>query len=78
MAKRLAVDQYVISVRRDRRDAVRAGWSDALRQINGVVVLGANDRRAQFTAPPEAVGHVRSRLGENFIVEAAVPHSFQR
>ena len=64
--------RYVIAVRPDKRNEVPADWQKKLAAMDGVVVEGAAENRAQFLAGAETMLKVKSLFGEWCRIEETV------
>lgn len=66
--------EWVIAVRRDKRDEVPRDWVDTVRGTPGVSRCGtASAVRMQVTATAAAIASIRERLGAYVIVEPVMP-----
>jgi hypothetical protein len=68
--------RYVAALKRTGAEAPPQDWQDKLSKIRGVSIIGASQRRVQFTAEPEAAERVRSELGDYLHVEELVERRF--
>jgi hypothetical protein len=68
-------DEYVIGIKRERRDDVPADWREIVRGTSGVEVTGdASPVRLQIRASPEAVARLRERLSVYVHIEKVIRH----
>ena len=71
----LIMTQFIVSVRRERRQSAVADWPQVLRGIAGLEIRGdANPNRVQVEATDDAIGEVRQKLGELCHIEAVIVH----
>jgi hypothetical protein len=54
------------------RDQAPSDWQQRLANMHGVSVTGTSEKRAQFTATPEAAEAVKSAFAESFHIEELV------
>jgi hypothetical protein len=72
----VAMDTYIIAIRRDSRDKVPADWLTSLQGISGLTIVGsANPARVQVRATPEAIERVRQRCGDTCYIEPLLEHT---
>lgn len=65
--------QYLIAVRHEAEATVRPDWHEQLAQMEGVSLLSASKRRAQFMATPETADKISALLGNDYLIEEATP-----
>jgi hypothetical protein len=73
----MANQEYILAVRRDRREDVPGDWVDLLDAIEGLSVIGSTGTRAQVLADDAAIGHARDSLGSYLRIERLVLHGVQ-
>lgn len=73
----MATNEYIIAVRRDRRDDVPVDWLEVLTGIDGVSVLGSTPMRAQIVADEPGIERARASLGSYLRIEPAILHHVQ-
>lgn len=67
--------QYVIAVKRERREAAPSNWKQPLRSIAGLRIIGDDDPlRVQVEASDEAIAEVRRVLGHLCHIEPIIRH----
>ena len=70
-------NEYVIALRRDRRDDAPAQWLQRLAEVEGVSVVGSSPRRARVLANDAGIERVRSTLGSYLHIEPVMAHQIQ-
>ena len=67
--------QYLIALKRARRDQAPSDWVDQLREIEDLCFIGeAHAKRVLVEAPPDAIEAVRARHGDYCHVEPLIEH----
>ena len=70
----MANEEWVIAVKRDKREAVPPDWVEVVGGTAGVTrVSGHGPVRVQVCATADAIASIRRRLGEFLIVEPVMP-----
>lgn len=64
---------YLIAVRHEAQAKVQPDWHQQLAQMDGVSLLSASSRRAQFMATPETADKISALLGNDYVIEEATP-----
>ena len=64
--------RYVIAIRPDKKAEAPTDWQRRLGGIDGVVIEGATENRAQFLARPETMLKVKSLFGAWCRIEETV------
>ena len=69
------MDEFIIAVKRDKRQQAPGDLVDLLRTIDGVEVdPDQNSRRLHLHASPEGILKVRQQLGEVCHIEPVIRH----
>ena len=68
-------EDFVIAVKRERREDVPADWIDTVRGTSGVTIIGdASSSRVQVRASAEGVASIRDRLSDYLYIEKVILH----
>jgi hypothetical protein len=69
------MESYIIAVRRDARGRIPELWTNQLKEIDGLTLLGAsNPMRVQVLASPAAIERVREIYGDCCSIEPLIEH----
>jgi hypothetical protein len=67
--------RYIIAIKRERRAAAPADWTEPLRAIQSLHIRGGGEgSRIQVDASEEAIEETRRILGDLCHIEPAIPH----
>ncbi len=70
----MAVDQYVIAIKREARASAPKNWIEIISAVEGTELLGAGPKRMQMRATPEAFKTVRELVGAFCYIEKMIIH----
>jgi len=69
------MQRYIIAIKRERRAAAPADWTEPLRAIEDLQIRGSGaGGRIQVDASEQAIEEARRILGDLCHIEPAIPH----
>lgn len=70
----MAAHEYIVAVRRDRRQDAPPDWLRRLGETEGITVIGSSGRRAQVRGDEEPIERLREAMGSYLHIEPVIPH----
>ncbi|MCZ6861837.1 MAG: hypothetical protein O7I42_16435 [Alphaproteobacteria bacterium] len=69
------MSEYLIAVKRHKRDSAPPNWEEMLSDIQGLILKNAGrSRRVRVDATPEAIDEARKRLSDSCHIEPVMHH----
>ena len=69
------MSEYLIAVKREKRNSVNPHWEEILSGIRGLILKSSGRRRrVRVDATPEAIEEARARLADICYVEPVMDH----
>jgi len=72
-----AAKTYAVAVKGHGTAPAPSNWLESLKQIEGVAIVGASERRAVIEATDEAIAQIREELSQDLHIERLVDRSPQ-
>lgn len=69
-----SVAQYVLAIKRERRDSAPPDWLERVQNVPGVDVLGASAIRVTIEAEQTAIEELAEDIGSFCIIEPLISH----
>jgi hypothetical protein len=73
----MATNEYIVAVRRDRREDTPPDWVQQIGAIDGVSVVGSTGKRAQVAADAAGIARLRENFGSQILIEPVITHHAQ-
>lgn len=73
----MATNEYIVAVRRERREDTPADWVQQIGAIDGVSVVGSTEKRAQVAADAVGIAQLRQDFGSRILIEPVITHHTQ-
>jgi hypothetical protein len=73
----MATSEYIVAVRRERREDTPADWVRRIGAIDGVSVVGSTKKRAQVAADAAGIARLQQDFGSRILIEPVITHHTQ-